>query len=290
VADSVSLTDPASVYARKSAVLAEALVTAGIVSNIYKAVSIVTEALILQDVAARFFELAATESVNITDADVALYRAVAENIEAAVMADALAGTRRLSLLISDELVGTDTTNISQRLQAALTDDAVFGGTIVLPDGVFSAIVLNTETLGISEYTNYPFNSFGKLGADYLGASDTDIFKLTGDDDAGTDIDAVIRTSMTNFGTNVFKRVPRAYLGYTSDGGMIMKTISTSGGVKTERWYELTPRTADAHVAARIQLGRGIKATYWQFELINKLGADFDIDSLQLYPMILKRRV
>jgi hypothetical protein len=225
-----------------------------------------------------------------SDTDVAKYRAVVENIEAAVLADVLSGTRRLSLLISDELVGTDSTSIAQRLQAALEEDAIFGGTIVLPDGVFSAIVLNTESLGISEYTNYPFNSFGKLGNDYLGASDTDIFRLTGADDAGTDIDAVIRTSMTNFGTNVFKRVPRAYLGYTSDGGMIMKTISTAGGVKTERWYELSPRTADAPAAARIQLGRGIKATYWQFELINKLGADFDIDSLQLYPMILKRRV
>jgi len=292
--ETMNVTDSNAAYARKAGQLAELFVSAGLVDTIHRAAGIIAEAVIFQDLVERYFELSATEGLTMTDDEASLYRAVAINIEAAAMSDVIAGGMRLNLLVSDELIGSDTLIDSARLRAALDDNAIFGGAITLPDGVFSAIVLNTESLGISEYTNYPFNSFDKLGNDYLGASDTDIFQLTGDDDAGTDIDAVIRTSMTNFGTNVFKRVPRAYLGYTSSGGMIMKTISTSGGVKTERWYELTPRTGDhastAPAAARIQLGRGIKATYWQFELINKLGADFDIDSLQLYPMILKRRV
>ena len=292
--ETVNVTDSNTVYAQKAAALAELFVSAGIVSTIHKAAGIIAEAIILQDLVERFFELSVVDTVHLTDAEATLYRAVAANIEAAAMADSLTGTRRLSLLVSDALTGGDTDILNVICRTLAEDDVIFGGAISLPDGVFSAIVLNTESMGISEYSNYPFNSFGKLENDYLGASDTDIYKLTGDDDAGTDIDAVIRTGMTNFGTNVFKRVPRAYLGYTSDGGLIMKTISTSGGTKTERWYELTPRTGDhasaAPTAARIKLGRGIKATYWQFELINKLGSDFDIDMLQLYPMILSRRV
>lgn len=292
--ETIHVTDSSTIYSQKAAVLAELFVAAGIVSTIHRAAGVIAEAIILQDLAERFFELSATDGLTLTDSDLYLYRAVVANIEAAVMADSLAGNKRLSLLVSDDLVGTDEDVANAICRVLAADEAIFGGTITLPDGVFSAIVLNTESMGVSEYTNYPFNSFGKLGSDYLGASDTNIYQLTGDDDAGTDIDAVIRTGMTNFGTNVFKRVPRAYLGYTSDGGLIMKTISTSGGTKTERWYELTPRlgdhASDVHAAARIKLGRGIKATYWQFELINKLGSDFDIDMLQLYPMILSRRV
>ncbi|GAG51739.1 unnamed protein product, partial [marine sediment metagenome] len=179
--ETVNVTDAETTYASKAAALAELFVAAGIVDTLHKAAGIIAEAIILQDLVERYFELSVVDSVTMTDVEANLYRAVAANIESAAMADSLSGTRRLSLLVSDDLTSGDVDVATAICNVLATDSAIFGGAITLPDGVFSAIVLNTESLGISEYTNYPFNSFGKLDNDYLGASDTDIFQLTGDD-------------------------------------------------------------------------------------------------------------
>jgi hypothetical protein len=274
----------------RGAILTDTLVVSGLVTNELKAAIIAAETIVLVDIATSGKGAEATDAVQVAETVGAVYNAIVSQLDSTLFADASVLTPRLNVILSDTTEISDSIDVNWAIIEALQDGVVFGGSLVLPDGVYTAMVLNTESLGISEYDNYPFNSFGKLGQTYLGATDSAIYSLAGDTDDGANIDAVIRSGMTNFGTNIFKRVPRAYLGYTSTGALIMKTLSTSGGVKTERWYELTPRTADAPTAARIQLGRGIKATYWQFELVNKSGADFDISSLQLLPMILNRRV
>jgi hypothetical protein len=222
---------------------------------------------------------------------------VLELVDSAAHTDAVAANRRLSLLTLDSLDVADDLSWNQRLTVEIAESLIAGGTLLLDDVLYSAVVLNATTLAPGEYTNFPFNSFGQMGSTYLGATDSAIYALEGSNDDGVNIDAVVRSGLVNFGTSQFKRVPRAYLGYTSDGALVLKTISTGGtadgtgrGTKVERWYELTPRTADAPATARIKLGRGVKATYWQFELTNKDGADFNVSELQLLPVVLSRRV
>jgi hypothetical protein len=41
--------------------------------------------------------------------------------------------------------------------------------------------------------------------------------------------------------------------------------------------------------ARINIGKGIRARYFAFELIST-GQDFDLDSLEFIPLVAKRRV
>jgi len=274
----------------RGAILTDTLVVSGLVTNELKAAIIAAETIVLVDIATSGKGAEATDAVQVAETVGAVYNAIVSQLDSTLFADASVLTPRLNVILSDTAEISDSIAVNWAVIEALHDGVVFGGSLVLPDGVYTAMVLNTESLGVTEYTNYPFNSFGRMGQTYLGATDSAIYALNGASDDGTNIDAVIRSGMTNFGTNLYKRVPRAYLGYTSDGALIMKTLSTSGGVKTERWYELTPRTADAPTGARIKLGRGVKATYWQFELVNKSGADFDISSLQLFPMILNRRV
>jgi hypothetical protein len=72
--------------------------------------------------------------------------------------------------------------------------------------------------------------------------------------------------------------------------LLLKTFTTDGGQKIERWYELTDRTADATREARVKFGKGVKARYWQFEVRNIEGSDFSIDQLQVLPLMLSRRV
>jgi hypothetical protein len=72
--------------------------------------------------------------------------------------------------------------------------------------------------------------------------------------------------------------------------LALKTIATDGGAKVERWYELREKPADEVRESRIKLGKGVKSRYWQFELVNVDGGEFEVDQLHLMPVMLSRRV
>jgi hypothetical protein len=40
----------------------------------------------------------------------------------------------------------------------------------------------------------------------------------------------------------------------------------------------------------VEVGQGLRSRYWQFELTNVDGGDFELDVLELYPLFLGRRV
>lgn len=295
--DSINGTASTSEIAMRVEVLVNLLSASGVVSDTRRAAYVITEALVAQSLALWNFENVLTDSADFTDVATDMYRAVIALVESAEYTDALTATSSINILTLDSVDIVDEVSWNQRLTVENVEALIVGGTLVLDGDTYTAVVLNATTLAPSEYSNFPFNSFGKLGTTYLGATDTAIYALTGTDDDGVGIDAVVRTGLESFGSGQYKRVPRAYLGYTSDGALVLKTISTGGtadgtsrGQKVERWYELTPRTADAPATARIKLGRGVKATYWQFELTNKDGADFSIDELKLLPVLLSRRV
>ena len=51
----------------------------------------------------------------------------------------------------------------------------------------------------------------------LAANSNGIYVLTGDDSAGTDIDALIKTGLIDFGTSLEKQIPYAYIGLSKSG-------------------------------------------------------------------------
>lgn len=151
----------------------------------------------------------------------------------------------------------------------------------------TTLVMQTERGALTQYTNYPFNSFAAFNGVFLGASDDGVFALTGADDAGAAIAAAARTGITDFGTSYIKRIERIYVGYRSTGRMILRVITE------ERWtrdYELVPVNHPGLHGGRVRLGRGLEARYWQFELQNDAGCDFDQDMMEMKPIKLKRRV
>jgi hypothetical protein len=40
----------------------------------------------------------------------------------------------------------------------------------------------------------------------------------------------------------------------------------------------------------VKIGKGLRSRYWQFELVNIDGADFDLDTIEFHPVLLTRRV
>lgn len=160
-------------------------------------------------------------------------------------------------------------------------------TAIVPGANAATIAMHTETQALTRYTNYPFNSFARFNGVYLGAKDDGIFALSGANDAGAMIQAAARVGITDFGTSHLKRVDRVYVGYKTNGDMILRVTTEDKTVRDYRMHGLGLFGSHTNI---VKFGRGMEARYWQFELRNENGADFELDAMELKPFVLKRRL
>lgn len=153
--------------------------------------------------------------------------------------------------------------------------------------VSSTLVMHTETMGLTTYSNFPFNSFAAFNGVYLGASDAGLFVLAGDTDNGALIQAAARVGITDFATSYLKRVDRVYVGYRTTGDLVLRVFTDE---LTQRDY-LLRATGDAGLHGNhARLGKGLEARYWSFEVRNVNGSDFELNMIELKPTKLRRRV
>lgn len=191
----------------------------------------------------------------------------------------------ISVVHADSFILDETFDLNAILNSNVADNAIFSIGIPVSEDEYATYVLNTETAGISEYTNFPFNS---ISGEYAATS-TGIYKLTGDTDDGAAIISSIKTGLMDFGTSIQKQIPYAYIGCDTSGKLVLKTTTTHKGVKKERWYSIN-QTRLSVDTVKLKLGKGIKSTYYQFELVAIDGASFSVDTIELLPITLKRRI
>ena len=174
------------------------------------------------------------------------------------------------------------------LPAASSTAGAPGSGTGLEFGSGEALVLNLRTSAATTYANYGFNSFAAFNGVTLGANADGIFVVgAAADDAGTDIDARLRFGETDFETSYMKLLARAYVGLRTDGEMHFKVR-----VDEDEWrtYLLEDRAALGMHSTRVKIGKGLRGRYWQAEIANFAGADFDIDAVELAPALLRRKV
>lgn len=146
-------------------------------------------------------------------------------------------------------------------------------------------VVNMDTSASAQYEDYAFNSFFQRGNDYYGVANDGIYKLEGNTDAGSPIDAFAAFVRSTLSIQSVKHVPTAYIGAASDGALVMR-VDVDG---IARYYKA--RTAsDVVTNNRVDIGRGARGVYWEFELMNQNGDDFDIADITLLPVIRDRRI
>jgi hypothetical protein len=153
-------------------------------------------------------------------------------------------------------------------------------------GAPKTVAIHTETMALTQYDNFPFNSFAQFNGVTLGASADGLFALSGATDNGAAINAFARVGITDFGTSHLKRVDRIYVGYRADGDLVLRVLTDE---TQQRDYLLRAGASGLH-GSHARLGRGVEARYWQFEVRNMNGADFDINTIELKPTTLRRRV
>ena len=150
-------------------------------------------------------------------------------------------------------------------------------------------VLNLATQAPYFYANFAFTGFASQGGRQFAVGPDGLYELSGDTDAGEPIVAHVTTGLSDLGTPQLKALDAAYPGYTSDQAMTLTaTVGQADGAMSID-YPLA-ETANALTQARIRLGKGVKARYWQFALSNQAGGDFTIETLEVLPVVLGRRV
>lgn len=193
--------------------------------------------------------------------------------------------------ITDGAGSADSLAAQLVLNVALADAVGATAILQLGDIEYEVMVMNTKNLARSLYTSYNFNSMAEFRDAYYGAKDDGIYLLDGDTDAAANISATIKTGITDYGVGNMKRVEYAILGVSNADTLVLKTITydRTNGQEIERWYNLLS-TNDRLRNVRVKFNRKLKSNYWQFELANKDGGDFELDFMEVYPLILKRRV
>ena len=151
--------------------------------------------------------------------------------------------------------------------------------------VFYTFATNLDTGATTKYTGFNFNS---VSGD-IAANENGLYQLTGADDAGTVISSSIETgkfepSKMIAGTSNLSRLTDSYLGVSSDGNLML-TVTTGSDVNT---YTLTPTTTLDTV--KKNLARKPKGRYWTIKVENVSGSTMELDSIELLPQILSRRV
>jgi len=217
---------------------------------------------------------------------------IAAITEAVDVADSTNIVLTIAVLVADGIEVADTQELDAQYFKNLLERVEVLSFIKTPAELAQGWVMNTEgAMPISEYDNYVFNSLAYSPDEMLGCNDTGLYILDGDTDAGAAIDAEIASLMLDFETSKLKRMSTAYIGYRSDGQLLLRVRSEEQGTYAERWYEAREDAAQPMPSQnRMKIGKGLRSRYWTFELVNVDGSDFELDKVELYPVVLQRRI
>lgn len=217
--------------------------------------------------------------------------AFAALLDRLLLQDTARGTHTAYVLLDDRMRFDASLTSTADLVALLRDSVGFAFSLSIDNGEYIAWTLNTVSKGLTRYTDYPYNSFAKLGGIYYGARSDGLYRLDGVDDNGAAIRWRMRLGLDDFGTRRFKRIEEAYLGYSGDGRLLLRAISVNAvtGEKEAALYKLTPRGAASIRENRFTLGRGAKSVDWDFELEGLDGARLDLSAFDFLPLAVDRR-
>lgn len=260
----------------------ESLSIADAVSMPWRVSASVSEQLELLDALSRFLGARIDDVMAVVEAlsyKYFMYPALAETVQ---ITDTL--SRGLLLrIVANDTIEIDHNDAIKMLFRPILDEVVEIVSMYLdPEGITTWTV-NLAHGGVTEYTNYNFNSFARVGNNYIAASADGLYELDGADDAGTDIITRLKSGMLQFGKSNYSSFKGVYLGARGGGDWVLKLVTGDGKSYT---YSVEARTMET---TKVNIGKGLRARYFSFELIST-GQDFDLDSIEFIPIVARRRV
>lgn len=301
ISDAIQLVDDAVTLRTLLAVVADRLRLTGAAPTELHAVAAVIAGVALADLANPGFEAAIADSIGFADAALAIGTLLATAEATLAIADGAVGALRLVVALDDAIALDPIAATQLTAVQAVEDGFTVGLTLRIGEDEYFAWVLHTQpvdragTRPVTQYRNFPFNSFATEDGVELAAGPGGIYELEGDDDAGDAIPAWIRSGLTNFGTDNHKRLPEMFIALRADSDipLYVKVVHTdpNTGARTEDWYYLEEvRNEGMTRQTRAKLAQGLKSAFWGYELRNIDGADFAISDLRLYPLVLEGKL
>ena len=269
----------------------ESLVLGGYVRNEVEAYAKILDALVFNAVAEMLTRVTITDTMVLNGQVDVYYTLFAKILDTLVLQSTLSADSLAVAVVLDTVLFNADLSHEADLTALIMDSVSFATTLSIDNGEYIAWVINTENTALSRYTNYPFNSFAKIGDSYVGAASDGLHTLDGDDDNGDAINARLRQGLSDMGSRKLKQIPEAYIGASVDGQLLMQviTVDERTGTKKGAIYKMANRGAVVNRENRIQFGKGLKSVDWDWILENVDGADFDIGSIEFRPLFLTRR-
>lgn len=243
----------------------------------------VSETVRIADSLANFFGGDISESLGLTDALVSTLSWPATLSETVGLGVVETPSLVLRVTAADgvELEGVDA--LRMLYNPSLADEFQITAGYISPGGGFTTWAMNTRTGAITEYSNYEFNSFARLGNEYIGASANGLYELVGSTDDGTAIAAQLKSGFAQWAGSRFTHLKSVYLGVRGEAGFVLKVITGDG-----KSYHYGVSSRDMR-STKVKVGKGIRTRYIRFELISD-GDDFDLDSIEFVPLVAQRRV
>jgi hypothetical protein len=159
------------------------------------------------------------------------------------------------------------------------------GRIIPVTILYKGVAMNASHFAITEYKDFPFNSFACFNGVYLGANSEGIFALEGNNDNGKKIDSFVELPPVDFGAGFIKRARDAWLTYRADGQLVLVLRLD----EHETWESALQLPKGRSHEERVKIARGIKNRFIGFGIKNEMGCDFDIESLRVLVEPVQRR-
>lgn len=152
---------------------------------------------------------------------------------------------------------------------------------------YDAFVMNTRSGAMTEYTNYEFNSFAKIGNSYYGAGPNGLFRLDGTTDNGENIDWVVETGMHDDKDTRLKRMPELVMALRANQAIRVRIHHDDLRYND---YVIPASKRDTIYQTRAVLGKGVRSRYFGVELQGLNNADLELDSMQMEMTTTTRRL
>ncbi|MBU2550430.1 MAG: hypothetical protein KKB20_18635 [Proteobacteria bacterium] len=141
------------------------------------------------------------------------------------------------------------------------------------------LALTLANRAAAQWTEFNFNSFARVGDQWVGANENGLFVLGGPDDAGEPIAAWFEIFVDFLQTI---RAKRMYFGLESSGALTL-ILTFDDRTAHARTFTLTPdQPGNRQNGTRIPIDRGDAGRYLRQRIANIEGADFSLDAIDIF--------
>ena len=140
---------------------------------------------------------------------------------------------------------------------------------------------------VTHYTRYPFNQLVSFNGVNYGASDTGLFRLDGDTDAGLPIAWSFQTCATDFKSPQLKSLPEVFMSGKLGSGA---TVDVLVGEMADHTYQYTNVRGTPSQNHRFKFGRGMRSRLYALGVAGPDGDDFSLDGIEFAVTELSRKI